>query len=108
MVLQGGAKVISEPNGTWSFPVGQIEPYSGSSGGTFQNQGTLSVTGTDSIGVALVNSGKINVTSGSLSVGGTLTQSGLVSIAAGTTLTTSGAYTQSSGTTNSRVAARSR
>ncbi len=61
---------------------------------------TLALASTSSIGGGVnVTQGTLNVNSGSLSVGGALTQSGSVNIAAGTTLTTSGAYTQSSGTT---------
>ena len=99
MVLEGGATVINEPQHTWNFTTGLIEPFSSSSGGTFSNQGTLDATGTEGIGVALDNSGTVDVTSGTLSVTGGFTQTGTVSIASGGTLSVKGAYTQSSGST---------
>ena len=52
-MLQGGATIINEPHGTWSLATGPVEPQSSSSGETFDNEGTLTTTGTEGIDVPL-------------------------------------------------------
>ena len=65
--------------------------------GVYNNLGTLQSTGTDSFGVALNNSGSVNVQSGTISGNGAVRNAGAVTLGSGTTWQFA-SFTQTAGT----------
>jgi hypothetical protein len=74
--VSGGATIINEAGATWNQAGGEAI-VAGSGGGTFVNQGTFNASGSttaNSIGIAFNNTGTVNVTSGTLTLSGTISQ----------------------------------
>ncbi|HAZ60979.1 MAG TPA: hypothetical protein DCY89_05325, partial [Gammaproteobacteria bacterium] len=92
----GGNRLFLNPGGSLTNTTGATlnltstfgDTLTGSTGTSITNLGTLNSTGTQRISTTFHNQGNVNVSSGTLTLAGVITQSGQMRIAAGATLST--------------------
>jgi len=85
------ATIINEPGATWNLATEGLSVNSGSN--TFNNEGTLTSTGTSAINVPFTNSGSVAVNSGTLTLGdGGSSSGGSFTVPAASTLDFDSSY----------------